>query len=347
MKRGRNLLFIGCALAGVLLARFLLPLILPLLVGLLVACMAEPLTRFLTDRWRFPRAAATAAAIGGVYAVLLLSLWGLGSLALRELDSLPQAVQTLESAAEQLHAWILGMIARIPARFRAGLEARVQELFSGSSELTQGAVSGILGTVSRVILHLPDTFIFLGTAVLSSFMISVRLPGALPFLEQKLPRAWSARVLSVLQCLRENVGRWLAAQCKLVGITFLILTAGFFVLRIAHPVWLAALVALVDALPVLGTGTVLIPWGIVTLLLGEKALGLGLLALYGVSSLTRSILEPRLISRHLGLHPLLTLGTIYVGYRLWGLAGMILAPVMTITMQQLWLALQPGRTSAP
>lgn len=64
--------------------------------------------------------------------------------------------------------------------------------------------------------------------------------------------------------------------------------------------------------PVLGTGTVLIPWGIVTLLLGEKALGLGLLALYGVSSLTRSILEPRLISRHLGLHPLLTLGTIYV-----------------------------------
>ena len=101
-------------------------------------------------------------------------------------------------------------------------------------------------------------------------------------------------------------------------LTFFLLTIGFFILRVEFPLLLGALIALVDALPMLGTGTVLVPWGLLVMLQGQTALGLGLIALYGVTSLTRSILEPRMVGRQLGLNPLLTLVALYMGYRLWG-----------------------------
>ena len=104
---------------------------------------------------------------------------------------------------------------------------------------------------------------------------------------------------------------------------------------------LAVLIALVDALPMLGTGTVLIPWAVYALIRGEQALAIGLGALYGVVVLLRSTLEPRLIGRQLGLSPLVTLGALYVGYRLWGVLGMILAPVLVITAGEL-LAMAKG-----
>jgi predicted PurR-regulated permease PerM len=98
-------------------------------------------------------------------------------------------------------------------------------------------------------------------------------------------------------------------------------------LRVPYAFILALLTALVDFLPLLGTGIILIPWAIVSLLLGEVRLGVGLLVLYAVSSVIRQILEPKLIGDGLGLHPLLSLAAMYSGLRLFGVWGMILAPL--------------------
>ena len=114
-------------------------------------------------------------------------------------------------------------------------------------------------------------------------------------------------------------------------------------LRVRQTFRTAAAIALVDALPMLGTGTILVPWGLLVLLQGQTALGLGLIALYGVTALTRSILEPRMVGHQLGLNPLLTLVALYMGYRLWGILGMILAPVLTITVLEIWSMAQPER----
>ena len=123
-------------------------------------------------------------------------------------------------------------------------------------------------------------------------------------------------------------------------LTFVALTLGFMVLRIPHAPLLGALIALVDALPMLGTGTVLVPWGILAMLQGDTALGFGLIAMYVFTALTRSVLEPRMLGRQLGLNPLITLAALYVGYQLWGILGMILAPVLTITAMELWAMAQ-------
>jgi predicted PurR-regulated permease PerM len=94
-------------------------------------------------------------------------------------------------------------------------------------------------------------------------------------------------------------------------------------------------VSLVDAFPILGTGTVLLPWALISALQGQTVRGIGLLSVYAAISLTRSVLEPKLLGNHLGLDPLATLVALYAGFRLWGFGGMLLAPLLAVVVTQL------------
>ena len=97
---------------------------------------------------------------------------------------------------------------------------------------------------------------------------------------------------------------------------------------------LASLITLVDAFPVLGVGTVLVPWSLLELIQGNRGMGLGLLGLYALIWLIRSVLEPKLLGKELGLDPLVTLVCIYAGFRLWGLSGMLLSPIIAMAITQ-------------
>jgi len=179
---------------------------------------------------------------------------------------------------------------------------------------------------------LPGSALTLGTAVLSAYMLSVRLPRLLAWLRQKLPRLDGC--LAALKKLRHALWGWLKAQAKLSGLCFLTVTGGLLLLRVPRaPLW-ALLIALVDALPVLGSGTVLLPWAAVCLLQGNVPLALGLSGLYAVCLLSRSMLEPRLVGKQLGLDPLVTLVCLYAGCRLWGIWGILLSPVLSVGLRE-------------
>ncbi len=334
---GRIGLWALCLLAGLVALGYGLPLLLPFLVGLAVALVAEPLTRLLARR--LPRPLSSGIAISFVYGLVCLGLWFLGRTALLELsrltEQLPQLAQGAQQTVEKAERWLYRLAEDAPLSLRTQMEDSIGQLLSNSTALAQDAAGKILSAASRMILKLPDTLVFLVTAVTSGFLISTRLPKLKPWLRQKLPEKWRVRALQVLSNLKKNLGGWLRAQAKLMAMTFGVLTAGFLVLRLGRPLLLAALIALVDALPMLGTGTVLIPWALISLMKGEQALAIGLGALYAVVTLLRSALEPRLIGRQLGLSPLVTLGALYVGYRLWGILGMILAPILVITAGEL------------
>ncbi len=271
----------------------------------------------------------------------------LGRLALQEVDhlaaGLPGIVDGLDQTADRVQGWLYHLAQGAPERLRPGLEESISQLFSNGSALAEGAVSRVLGAASQIIVTLPDTFVFLGTAVVSSFMISAQLPRLRPFLQGKLPPAWSQRVLPVLQNLRVNLGGWFRAQCKLMGLTFLLLTIGFLILRVEFPCFWGRSSPWWTPCPCWVPVPFSSPGACWCCCKGQTALGLGLIALYGVTALTRSILEPRMVGRQLGLNPLLTLVALYIGYRLWGILGMILAPVLTITILEIWSMAQPER----
>ena len=319
--------------------RFLLPVLVPFLLAALLALAAEPLVSVLHARLKFPRGAAAAIGVAAALLIAVLVTVSLFALLIRQMGTLTGVLPDLEDAATNglnaLERWMLTMTQKAPEGIRSVLSHSVSSMFSNGSALLDRVMEMLLSMASTVLKGLPDSALGLGTWVLASFMISARLPKIKAWLTSKTPPAWQEKILPQLRSVRSSFGGWLLAQAKLVSVTFGVLTAGFLLLRIAHPFLWAALTCVVDILPILGTGTVLIPWSIVCFLQGDTLRAVGLLGIYGVVSLLRSVLEPRLVGKHLGLDPLTTLLALYAGYRFWGLLGMIFAPVLAALAVQI------------
>lgn len=319
--------------------RYLLPLILPFVLGLVLALMAEPAVRFLEKRLKLPRTWAAVTGVGGGLVMLGTIVCITGAAAYRELSvlgaGLPSVLEEAAQVTGRMRTWAMDLAARAPESMATGLERWIGELFAGGTVLLERAASGVLGVAGAVMGEIPGGALLIGTAVLSSFMISAQLPALKARLRRRMSREKLQKWVTMLVRIRTAAGGWLRAQVKLSTITFGIVLAGFLLLRVEHPVFWALVTAVVDAVPMLGTGLVLIPWTLVSLVLGKRVLALGLLGTYITALITRSTLEPKLLGRQLGMNPLLTLMALYAGYRLWGIAGMIVAPILTVTARQI------------
>ncbi len=338
-----------CIAAGVftlwLVFRYALGIALPFLLAWVLSRPVKPLAQVLAGRTRLPRSVFAAG-------LVILTVGGFLTLAV---SGARRGIRELSTLAEELAADTDGLVSaiggvlekayslssRIPflrhfedapgyadfcARLDGLVEAGVDRLVSGITERLPGAAMAVAGWV-------PSAFIFLTVTLLACYYFSaddgriglsmgktiLRLTPA--GLRDRLP-LWGRRL--------RRLGRQYLRACLLLGLlTFLQAFIGLALLRVPYAFILALLIALVDFLPLLGTGIVLIPWAAVSLLLGEVKLGIGLLVLYAVSTVIRQILEPKLIGDGLGLHPLLSLAAMYAGLRLFGVWGMILAPLVT------------------
>ncbi len=317
--------------------QFFLPLFLPFLLGGALALAAEPMVNFLSKRLPRPLAGG----IGVTAAFLFLALVCLLVLALivRELGILAGMVPNLEEAASSsistLSAWALGLVARLPSGIADLLTRNISEFFSGSSALLDDAFRYVLSLTGGMLRHVPDSALVIGTAILSGYMISARMPRIKTWLKTRIPKEKLQKYRRSLAGMKAAIVGWLKAQLKLMGITWVILVLGLVLLRIPYaPLW-AGVICLVDAFPVLGTGTVLLPWSLVCFLQNDTPRAIGLLGCYGIIALTRSILEPKLLGDHLGLDSLGALAALYAGYQLWGLGGMIAAPILCVLALQI------------
>lgn len=316
--------------------KILLPLAGPFVLGTSLALLADPLVRILSGKLRLPRSIAAFLGVSITFSIIFLVLLSAAALFFRELGALagvlPDLEETARSGMSFLMNWLLGLADRAPAGIRAVLERSITELFSGGSALLDRLIRYILGLAGTILSHVPDRALSFGTGILSAYMISAKLPAIRSWVSLRLSSTFLANVPDVLRRIKATVGSYLKAQLKLSGITLAIITAGFLILQIPYaPLW-ALIVSLVDAFPVLGTGTILLPWSLVSFLQGNTPRAVGMLGIYAVVFLTRTTLEPRLLGKQLGLDPLVTLAALYVGYRLWGIGGMIFAPLLAVTV---------------
>ena len=173
-----------------------------------------------------------------------------------------------------------------------------------------------------------------GTGLIASFMISAKLPLWKARLQSRFPQEQYRPLLETAKGLKAAILGWLKAQVKLSGVTWVLVTLGFLLLGVSSALLWGGVVALVDAFPILGTGAVLVPWSLLSFAQGDPGRAFGLLGLYGGVTLVRTLLEPKLVGQHLGLDPLVTLAALYAGYRLWGLPGMILSPLLAVVVLQ-------------
>ena len=329
---------VAAVAGGLLFAFVLLPLGLPFLLGWLLSLAAEPGVAALGRRTSLPRWARSAVCMTALFLLLGAVLWFFLRIIWQELRllavRLPLLLQGLQEPLARLRLGLEQMADRAPPELAAALRDRIANLFTGSSLLLSTLSQKVTRLVSSLLAKLPGLLVGLVTTVVAAYMLSGSLPEVKRWLRGHLPEGWLGRARRLRDHSRLALGGWFKAQLALMGIIFLLLSLGLLILREDFAFLFAGIIAIMDALPVLGTGTVLIPWALIAFLQGNSGKGFGLLLLYAVCSLTRSALEPRLVGRQLGLHPLLTLMAFYVGFRLLGVAGMVLFPILAILAKQ-------------
>lgn len=256
----------------------------------------------------------------------LLLLCGLTLLTVKLWQDLPALLSGF-SNTETLWMRLEQFALRLPGFLRSGAVWLLEQLQTQGSALTQQITTALAETAADWASALPGLLFGLGIFLLASFYAAADWPRVCQGLKRLVPAQWRPGTLRLLERLKEGAQGWLWTQGRLMAITYGLLLAGFFLLRIPGP-WAAALaVALADALPFFGSGILLVPWAALVFFQGESGLALGLLALWGAATLVRSVLEPRFLGKQAGVSPLLTLLVLYAGLKLFGLPGLILGPI--------------------
>ena len=313
-------------IAAFLSVKVLFPLCMPFLMGGLLSLTAEPFVRFGCKNCHLKRPFSAFLGVSLTLAIVLCATVFLGGLAVREVRSLtrflPQLQQTAENGIATLEDSLLDLSARLPESIRNTARNTIYRTFSQEEGLL--TLSARLPELAaKAAGKVPAGALSVGTGILSGFLISVRLPKLKAFFANRIPAKWRR----LWGRLKGTLAQWLKAQGKLMGITFAIVTGGLLILDVPYaPVW-AAVAAAVDAVPLLGTGVMLLPWAVVKWMQGDTLTALGLGCIYAVAAVTRMLLEPRLVGKQLGLDPLAALVVLYVGFRLWGVWGLVLAPI--------------------
>lgn len=343
MERRRELLFRllwWAAVAGVgwLALRYALVWLLPFLLALGAAALLEPLIEAARRRLRlrrgFTAAVLTLVLVGGVLSVLIVLAVQVVEQAVALVSSLPELLAALPDTLASLERRLESFCAACPegvGRAARGLLASFPE---EAARLAGQVSSAVLQEAGRAMGALPQILLACGTTVLAVFFTLSAYPEVMGFFRRQLGSELD-RARGVKASVFATLGKWLKAECILLAVTFCQLLVGLLLIRQEYALLLAALIALIDALPVFGTGTVLVPWAAVECLLGNVPKGIALLALFAVISVVRSVLEPKLVAAQAGLPPLASLAAMYVGFCAAGVAGMVLAPVLLLLVKQL------------
>lgn len=325
-------LLIGLAAVplGLWLAGRCLPLIAPFLPALAAAALMEPAVRALCRR-----GVGRSLASGILTCLLLMSCLALvtgcaaggARLLTGYAKRAPAVLTALTETAHSVQQSLQVVIRAMPQGTEQQLARMLEGVTLRLEELPMDLSTKVLEGVTAFAKASPDGLLTVCTSVIGVYFFSVYFQDMGAFLRRQLPDSAAERIGPIWQVLRKALGGYLKVQCILSGITFLILLCAFWLMGIDGSLTAALGIAVIDALPVLGAGAVLIPWASAALLLGNVPRAIGLLAIYGVLLVLHNLLQAKLMGSRMGLHPVTALVSLYLGWKLGGIGGMILLPI--------------------
>lgn len=328
-----NAVYFAVIFAGIFFTlRYVLVWLLPFVIGFGLAVIFKPVAELIQSRLKIGRKAAGLLIPLLCYLAVSLLLgsiiWQLGFAVVRLFYCLPEiyandilpAALRLQNAATDFLNRRLPFAANEANDIFNALGLAAEQLAADLSHRTVSAVAQI----SKRLPKFAVGFIF---SVMSSIIITMDYGGICSFILRQLPERLALLLPKIKKSLGATVAKYLRAYITLMAITFLELSAGLWLLRIENPLAVALVIAAVDVLPVLGTGLVMVPWIITELIKGNFFLSAGLAVLYLIIVAVRNIIEPKIVGDSLGLNPLVTLISMYVGLTFFGVMGMIALPI--------------------
>ena len=307
----------------------LLMFFLPFVLGWIISLIANPLVRFLEKHVKIVRKISSVIIIIGVLVLVCLGGYALISFLVHQiagfLSNLPAHYKNIMEEVEEIADQLAGILKRLPIDIRESLQDFGDNSVKAVTEWVGNLGKPAMSAASRAAKNLPSLFIGFFVTLLSAYFftadhdkLSAKCKEIAPFSVQKTLKI-------VRETFSTTVGGYFKAQFKIMGVVAIILIVGLLILGVDYAVFLGILIAFVDMLPFLGTGTILFPWALLKVLNHDYKMAIGLVILYAVSQIVRQLIQPKLIGDSIGLPPLPTLVFIYIGYQIGGIFGMLIA----------------------
>lgn len=325
-------------LIAYLIIRYLAIWMMPFILGLIMAMILQRPVNWVLRKTglkrKFVAPAATLILVLLFVAIVILCLISGVSEAMKLASTLPGFVQsTVPKVVAAISQRMETMIQALPAEWETQVRVIIQD---GLKALQNQAVSlsaAALPWIAGFAADLPSLLIRFIITVVATFFFCADYEKVKAFVWRQVPQRYQTLAGETWSTFAHTLAQMIRSYLLLMLITFLELSLGLFLLGVNHFLLLGALIAVVDIFPVLGTGTILIPWGLLAIIMGNLAMGVGILLLYIVVTVIRNILEPRIVGKRIGVHPLVTLMLMYLGLHVVGLPGLFLFPLAFILLK--------------
>ena len=311
--------------------------VMPLLLAILISTAMEPLVRMLSGtnrsgekvRGGLPRKVAVLLVMLIVFTLLItvgfFIIQGVVSELISLAESLPAKIPQWMESLDQLGQQIS---AQFPIISTENLASIIQSL---SGHLTE-SITTIAASAVSFVTQMPAIILFIVFTIMSTYFFSVSRFSIMRNLKRHLPQSWQETAQHLYGTLAKALFGWLKAQFIILCCMFLVMFIGFTILNVHYALLIALGIAVMDALPILGSGLVMIPWIGYQLFFGSLPMGIGLALIYVLLIFTRQSIEPRVVGGQFGLPPLWTMCAMYAGFRLFGFIGLFLGPLTLLLM---------------
>ena len=340
----KNILYVILLLLGLYIALKLSLFYMPFLVAFIISLMIEPAIKFMMAKTKLTRRSSSIIIFVMVSAIILGSLsWVLITL-FSESSSLLQGLNDYFDKAyiqfqKLMESFNFDKI-HLSDEILNVIQNSTGDLLETASNWLRNSLTGLINLVTS----LPSIAICIGITVVALYFICVDKIYILDQVEHHLPKVWVRKIGRHLKDLIQTLGGYLKAEAMLVLVSFIISLIGLYILQFAgfhiqYPLLMALFIGFVDALPILGSGTVMVPWAIIAAINGDFNLGIAIIVLLIIMSVARQILEPKLVSKNIGVHPIFTLIAMYTGFKVIGIMGLLIGPIVLIIFKNIFASL--------
>ncbi len=340
----RKALYVILILVGLYLGIKLSIFYMPFLIAFIISLIVEPAIRFLMRKTKFSRRSSSIIIFIIVSIIIIGSLiWGIVSLiseASHLLQNLNKYVEKFYILTQNITNKISFEKIHLPEEFKTIIQDSTGGILNSLSTWIRGLLVGLL----NIITSIPSIAIYFAITTMALYLICVDKVYILDQIEHHFPKKWVFKISTHIKELTKTLGGYLKAEATLIFVSFIISLIGLTILKfinfnIEFPLLMAIFIGFVDALPILGSGAVMIPWAVISSINGDLKLGIAIIILFIIMSITRQFLEPKLVSKHIGTHPIFTLIAMYTGFKVIGVMGLLLGPILLIIIKNVFATL--------
>lgn len=330
--------------AGVFVSFRLAFFLLPFLIAFALSSLMEPIIKFFTNKLHISRKIVAPVALLLLLAIVIM----LTVLAvLRLVDEIKILITVAPGFLSNLYLQILVLMNKgseyiewLPTEITDNLGSVISNLSSTITNFGKTIVKGAFVTA----ISLPEAIIFTIITILATFFMLKDRHVIASALRHQLPEVWLTRLLSIKKDLFSAIFGYLKAAMILMVITFTEVLIGLSIIGVEYSLLLAVMIAVIDALPVLGAGGILIPWSLYSFVTGDIKMGVSILILYVVVLVIRQTVEPKVVGQQIGVYPLLTLLAMYTGLKLIGFAGLIIGPITFLLIRNILITIYKDKS---